>query len=76
MNLDVKTLVIIREATSALIDHAAGRARVAFEADRKTRSAVLFEIIIIGDRASTPAWPAAVPWLWGDRLAEVVTMSC
>jgi len=33
MSLDLKTLVIIREAASALIDHAAGLARVAFEAD-------------------------------------------
>jgi uncharacterized protein with HEPN domain len=49
MSLDLKTLVIIREAITALIDHAAGLARVAFDADRKARSAVLFEIIIIGE---------------------------
>jgi uncharacterized protein with HEPN domain len=49
MSLDLKTLVIIREAITALIDHAAGLARAALDADRKTRSAVLFEIIIIGE---------------------------
>jgi len=49
MSLDLKTLVIIRDAARALIDHAAGLARVHFESDRKTRSAVLFEIILIGE---------------------------
>ena len=49
MSLDLKTLVIIRDAARALIDHAAGHARDSFEADRKTRSAVLFEIILIGE---------------------------
>jgi uncharacterized protein with HEPN domain len=49
MSLDLKTLVIIRDAARALIDHAAGHAREAFEGDRKTRSAVLFEIILMGE---------------------------
>ena len=73
MNLDLKTLVIIREATSALIDHAAGLARVAFEADRKTRSAVLFEIIIIGEgiKRLSPALLGRHPQV---RWSEVVGM--
>ena len=49
MSLDLKTLTIIRDAARALIDHAAGLTRVHFESDRKTRSAVLFEIILIGE---------------------------
>jgi len=49
MNLDLKTLVIIRDATRALIDHAAGHTRASFEADRKTRSAILFEIVLQGE---------------------------
>jgi hypothetical protein len=49
MSLDLKTLVIIRDAARALIDHATGLARVHFESDRKTRSAILFEIILIGE---------------------------
>jgi uncharacterized protein with HEPN domain len=49
MSFDLKTLVIIRDAARALIDHAAGLSRTSFEADRKTRSAVLFEIILIGE---------------------------
>jgi uncharacterized protein with HEPN domain len=49
MNSDLETLNAIREAAGALIDHAAGVDREAFDADRKTRSAVLFEIILIGE---------------------------
>jgi uncharacterized protein with HEPN domain len=49
MNLDLKTLVIIREATQAMIDHASGHDRPSFEAERKSRSAVLFEIVIQGE---------------------------
>jgi uncharacterized protein with HEPN domain len=49
MNLDLKNLVIIRDATRALIDHGSGHDRMSFEADRKTRSAVLFEIVIQGE---------------------------
>ncbi len=48
-DLDLKTLVIIRDAARALIDHVAGYTRDSFESDRKTRSAVLFEIILIGE---------------------------
>ena len=35
MSLDLKTLVIIRDAARALIDHAAGLSRDSFEADRE-----------------------------------------
>jgi hypothetical protein len=49
MNLDLKTLGIVRDATRALIGHAAGHTRESFEADRKTRSAILFEIVLQGE---------------------------
>src|SRR5271157_1373102 len=49
MSPDLKTLVILRDAARALMDHAAGQTRDSFEADRKTRSAVLFEIILMGE---------------------------
>jgi uncharacterized protein with HEPN domain len=51
MNPDQQTLVIIREATRALIEHAAGHTRESFDADRKSRSAVLFEIVLQGEGA-------------------------
>jgi uncharacterized protein with HEPN domain len=49
MSADVRTLVIIRDAAQALIDHGTGQSRDSFELDRKTRSAILFEIILIGE---------------------------
>jgi uncharacterized protein with HEPN domain len=49
MSLDLKTLVTIREATKAMIDHASGHDRLSFEVERKSRSAVLFEIVIQGE---------------------------
>ena len=50
MSLDLKALVFLRDAARAVIDHAVGQTRDSFEAERKTRSAVLFEIILIGGR--------------------------
>jgi uncharacterized protein with HEPN domain len=49
MSPDLKTLAIIREATRAMIDHASGHDRVSFQSERKSRSAVLFEIVIQGE---------------------------
>jgi len=49
MSPDLETLGIVREAAAALIDHASGVNRATFDRDRKTRSAVLFEIILIGE---------------------------
>ena len=49
MNLDLDTIRHIRYATRAMIDHASGHDRTSFEADRKTSSAVLFEIVVQGE---------------------------
>jgi uncharacterized protein with HEPN domain len=49
MNLDLDTLGHIRDATRAMMDHISGHDRTSFEADRKTRSAVLYEIVIQGE---------------------------
>ena len=67
MNLDLKTLAVIREATRALIDHGAGHSRESFERDRKSRSAILFEIVVLGEGAKrlSPAFRERhpeVPW--------------
>jgi len=67
MNLDLKTLVIIRDATRALIDHGSGHTRESFETDRKSRSAILFEIVLLGEGAKrfSPEFRARypdVPW--------------
>ncbi|HKM52686.1 MAG TPA: HepT-like ribonuclease domain-containing protein [Isosphaeraceae bacterium] len=79
MSPDLKTLVILRDAARALIDHAAGHTRDSFEADRKTRSAVLFEIILMGEaiKRLSPDLLARypeVPWSqvvrMRDRLAH------
>ena len=49
MNPDLRTLAIIRGATRALIDHGVGHTRDSFASDRKTRSAILFEIVLLGE---------------------------
>jgi uncharacterized protein with HEPN domain len=49
MNLDLDTIGHIRDATRAMMDHISGHDRTSFEADRKTSSAVLFEIVIQGE---------------------------
>ncbi len=79
MNPELKALSIIREAARALIHHADGHTRDSFEADRKTRSAVLFELILIGEGAKRLSpdllgrYPE-VPWSqvvgMRDRLAH------
>jgi uncharacterized protein with HEPN domain len=67
MRPDLKSLVIIRDATRAMIDHAAGYDRTSFVVDRKTRSAVLCEIVLQGEAVKrlTPAFRdrhPTVPW--------------
>ena len=49
MGLDLKALVMIQEAAAAVIGHASGHDRRSFELERKSRSAVLFEIVIQGE---------------------------
>jgi uncharacterized protein with HEPN domain len=57
----------MREAAWALIDHVAGQTRESFETERKTRSAVLFEIVVLGEGVKRLSldlrsrYPA-VPW--------------
>lgn len=51
----------------ALVEHIRGHSQASFEADRKTRSAVLYEIVVIGEGAKrlSPEFRArhpGVPW--------------
>ena len=67
MNPDHKTLAVIHEATRALIDHGVEHTRESFELDRKTRSAILFEIVLLGEGAKrfSPEFRSRhpeVPW--------------
>src|SRR5262249_10417432 len=57
----------LREAAVALVEHVHGHSQASFEADRKTRSAVLYEIVLIGEGAKrlSPEFRArhpGVPW--------------
>ena len=76
MSLDLKTLVIIRDAARSLIDYASGLARVHFESDRKTRSTILFEIILIdeGISASRLTCSADTPKFRGPKSLACVTV--
>jgi uncharacterized protein with HEPN domain len=49
MNPDLDFLNAIREAAMAVTQHVSGHDRISFEADRKTRSAVLYEIVVMGE---------------------------
>ena len=51
MNPDLDALSVIRSAAEALVEHVAGYDQSAFEAERKVRSAVLYEIVVIGEGA-------------------------
>ncbi len=48
MNPDLDALGVIRDAATALVAHTRGYDQLSFESDRKTRSAVLYEIVVIG----------------------------
>jgi uncharacterized protein with HEPN domain len=80
MNPDVHTLKVIRKAAMALRAHINGYDQNSFEAERKVRSAVLYEIVIIGEgakrlsaefRASHPE----VPWKKITGMRERVVHS-
>ena len=49
MNLDLGYVETIREAALALLEHIGGRSQASLDLDRKTRSAVLYEIVVIGE---------------------------
>jgi len=49
MNVDLGYVETIREAALALVEHVGGYSQVSFDLDRKTRSAVLYEIVVIGE---------------------------
>ena len=51
MNPDLDCLKVILKAASALSEHVAGYDQTAFEASRTARSAVLYEIVVIGEGA-------------------------
>ena len=78
MDLDLKNLAIIRDATGVLIDHGSGHDRMSFEADRKTRSAVLFEIVIQGEgvKRLSPASGTGTRPSPGPRSPECGIGSC
>jgi uncharacterized protein with HEPN domain len=67
MIADLGYIQRIREAAVAVVEHVRGHSQASFEADRKTRSAVLYEIVIIGEgvKRLTPEFRArhpGVPW--------------
>ena len=76
MSLDLKTLVIIRDAVRALIDHAAGLARVHFESDRKTdrRSSSRSFSSARGSSASRLTCSADTPKFRGPKSLACVTV--
>jgi uncharacterized protein with HEPN domain len=49
MNRDTTYLKAIREAAQAMVGYVRGNTRDFFVGDRMTRSAVLYEIVIIGE---------------------------
>ena len=67
MNVDMGYVMRIREAAVALVEHVGDHTQASFEADRKTRSAVLYEIVVIGEGAKwlSPEFRTrhpGVPW--------------
>ena len=67
MNPDLDALKVIRDAATALVAHIRGYDEPTFEADRKTRSAVLYEIVVIGEgvKRLSPEFRAKhanIPW--------------
>jgi uncharacterized protein with HEPN domain len=67
MNSDLGYVNGMRQAGAALVEHARGHPQASLEADRKTRSAVLYEIVVIGEgvKRLSPDFRAlypAVPW--------------
>jgi uncharacterized protein with HEPN domain len=49
MSVDLGYVETIREAAMALVEHVRDTSQVSFDLDRKTRSAVLYEIVVIGE---------------------------
>ena len=49
MNPDLDFLNVIRQAALAAVAHVGDQERLSFEADRKSLSAVLYEIVVIGE---------------------------
>jgi len=67
MNVEMGYVTRIREAAVALVEHVRGHSQASFEAERKTRSAVLYEIVVIGEgvKRLSPELRArhpGVPW--------------
>ncbi len=67
MNSDLGYVNGMRQAGAALVEHARRHSQASLEADRKTRSAVLYEIVVIGEgvKRLSPDFRAlypAVPW--------------
>jgi uncharacterized protein with HEPN domain len=49
MNPDLDLLNVIRRAAQAIAEHVGDYDRITFEADRKSLSAVLYEIVVVGE---------------------------
>ena len=67
MNPDLDFLKVIRKAAAALVEHVSGYDQNAFESERKTQSAVLYEIVVIGEgvKRLSPEFRAShpeIPW--------------
>jgi uncharacterized protein with HEPN domain len=80
MNPDLDFLDVIREAALAPTGHISGHDRVSFGADRKTRSAVLYEIVVIGEAVKrlSPEFRAnhlEVPWKQSAGMRDRVVHS-
>jgi uncharacterized protein with HEPN domain len=67
MNSDLGYIKGMRQIAAAIVEHARGHSQDSLEADRKTRSAVLYEIVIIGEgvKRLSPEFKVrnpGVPW--------------
>jgi uncharacterized protein with HEPN domain len=61
----------MRQAAAALVEYAHGHSQASLEADRKTRSAVLYEIVVIGEgvKRLSPEFRALYPGVPWKRIA-------
>jgi uncharacterized protein with HEPN domain len=71
MNSDLGYVNGMRQAAAALVEHARGHSQASLEADRKTRSAVLYEIVVIGEgvKRLSPEFRALYPGVPWKRIA-------
>jgi uncharacterized protein with HEPN domain len=75
MNPDLDFLNVIRQAASAAVAHVGDQERLSFEADRKSLSAVLYEIVVIGEgvKRLSPEFRSEHPEVPWKQSPECVT---